>query len=89
MTKHNLPDKKIRKVQMVVHNDTDYFPLQGLKFFDEKNVLIYEIGKHDKSYLVNEVLLKEDERIVGFWSRKWKDGVAVHRDLQFMIATLN
>ena len=65
MTKHTLPDKPIRKVQMMVYNDSDY-SLQGLKFFDEKNVLIYEIGKHDKSYLVKEVLLKEDERIVGF-----------------------
>ena len=69
MTKHTLPDKPIRKVQMAVYKDCNFF-LQGLKFFDEKNVLIYEIGKHDKSYLVKEVLLKEDERIVGFWSTK-------------------
>ena len=87
MVKHTLPDKPIRKVQMMVY-DND-FSLQGLKFFDEKNVLIYEIGKHDKSYLVKEVLLKEDERIVGFWSTKWKDGLATHFDLQLMIATLN
>ena len=88
MAKHTLPDKPIRKVQMAVYNDSD-FSLQGLKFFDEKNVLIYEIGKHDKSYLVKEVLLKEDERIVGFWSTKWLDGKAAHYDFQLMIATLN
>ena len=89
MAKHTLPDKPIRKVQMMVHNNESYSALQGLKFFDEKNVLIYEIGKHDKSYLVKEVLLKEDERIVGFWSTKWKDGFAAHFDFQLMIATLN
>ena len=89
MVKHTLPDKPIRKVQMMVYNDSDYPALQGLKFFDEKNVLIYEIGKHDKSYLVKEVLLKEDERIVGFWSTKNWDGSAGHYDLQLMIATLN
>ena len=88
MAKHTLPDKPIRKVQMMVRNSSD-FALQGLKFFDEKNVLIYEIGKHDKSYLVKEVLLKEDERIVGFWSTKRLDGLAIHDDLQLMIATLN
>ena len=89
MTKHTLPDKPIRKVQMMVINNSNDFPLQGLKFFDEKNVLIYEIGKHDKSYLVKEVLLKEDERIVGFWSTKYFHGYAGHCDLQLMIATLN
>ena len=89
MVKHTLPDKPIRKVQMIVGNNSDYPSLQGLKFFDEKNVLIYEIGKHDKSYLVKEVLLKEDERIVGFWSTKRLDGYAGHFDLQLMIATLN
>ena len=26
------------------------FFLQGLKFFDEKDILIFEIGKQDKSY---------------------------------------
>jgi alpha-D-ribose 1-methylphosphonate 5-phosphate C-P lyase len=71
MAKHTLPDKPIRKVQMMVYNETDEPTLQGLKFFDEKNVLIYEIGKQHESYLVKEVLLKEDERIVGFWSTKY------------------
>jgi len=46
MTKHMLPDKSIRKVQMAVSNDSD-FCLQGLKFFDEKDNLIFEIGKQD------------------------------------------
>ncbi len=87
MAKHTLPDKPIRKVQMMVRNHTGFYTLQGLKFFDEKNVLTYEIGKHDESYLVKEVLLKEDERIVGFWSRS--DGYAIHGNLQLMIATLD
>jgi hypothetical protein len=44
MAKHTLPDKPIRKVQMAVCNDSN-FCLQGLKFFDEKDNLIFEIGK--------------------------------------------
>jgi hypothetical protein len=46
MTKHMLPDKPIRKVQMAV-TATAAFSLQGLKFFDEKDNLIFEIGKQD------------------------------------------
>jgi hypothetical protein len=73
---------------MMVYNSSD-FPLQGLKFFDEKNVLIYEIGKNDEKYLVKEVLLEEDERIVGFWSTNYIDGYAIHSDLELIIATLD
>ena len=88
MAKHTLPDKPIRKVQMAVYNDS-YFSLQGLKFFDEKDNLIFEIGKQHESYLVKEVLLQENERIVGFESKKWDDRYAIHSDLQFVIAPLN
>ncbi len=72
MTKHTLPDKPIRKVQMALYNDNNFY-LQGLKFFDEKDNLIFEIGKKDKRYLVKEVLLQENERIVGFESSKWNN----------------
>ena len=88
LTKHMLPDKPIRKVQMVVYNSSNFY-LQGLKFFDEKDNLIFEIGKQHESYLVKEVLLQENERIVGFESKKRWDGLATHHDLQFMIVTLN
>ena len=40
MTKHTLPEKPIRKVQMAGYNNSN-FPLQGLKFFDEKDTLIF------------------------------------------------
>ncbi len=79
MNEYTLPDKPIRKVQMVVYNNSD-FCLQGLKFFDKKDNLIFEIGKQDVRYLVKEVLLQENERIVGFESRKWGDGCAIHYD---------
>ena len=49
LAKHMLPKRPIRKVQMALHDSND-FVLQGLKFFDEKDVLIFEIGKQDKSY---------------------------------------
>ncbi len=44
MTKHTLPDKPIRKVQMALFNNSN-FNLQGLKFLDEKDNLILAIGK--------------------------------------------
>jgi hypothetical protein len=43
MVKHMLPDTLIRKVQMRFREDND-FNLQGLRFFDEKDALIFEIG---------------------------------------------
>jgi hypothetical protein len=86
MAKHLVADRKIRKVLMAVNNDK-YLALQGLKFFDKKDNLIFEIEKKDNRHLVKEVLLQENEKIVGFES---KDGsFARHYDLQFVIATLN
>jgi hypothetical protein len=46
MAKHMLPDKQIRKVRMAVLNNSN-FSLQGLEFFDERDILIFEIGKQD------------------------------------------
>jgi hypothetical protein len=66
MAKHMLPDRPIRKVQMALISYD--LALQGLKFFDEKDILIFEIGKKDESYVVREVLMQENERIVGFTS---------------------
>ncbi len=79
MTPHSLPEKLIRKVQMMVRKDNH--ALQGLKFLDEKDNLIFEIGKQYQSYLVKEILLQENERIVGFESTKYRDGYAIHYDL--------
>ena len=85
MVKHMLPDTKIRKVQMRFFENND-FNLQGLRFFDEKDVLIFEIGKHENNRM-QEVLLAEDERIIGFISRG-SAGFAFQHDFQLMIAKL-
>ncbi len=85
MVKHMLPDTPIRKVQMRFNEDKDY-NLQGLRFFDEKDALIFEIGKHESNRM-QEVLLAEDERIIGFISRGSVSG-AFHFDFQLMIARL-
>ena len=62
-----LPDKPIRKVELRFRNDGDY-NLQGIRFFDEKNTMIFELGKFDSNmFKVTEIA--EDERIIGFWSR--------------------
>ncbi len=62
-----LPDTPIRKVQMRFYESND-FNLQGLRFFDKKDALIFEIGKNENNRM-QEVLLAEDERIIGFISR--------------------
>ena len=67
MVKHMLPDIPIRKVQMRFFENND-FTLQGLRFFNEKDALIFEIGKNESNRM-QEVLLAEDERIIGFISR--------------------
>jgi hypothetical protein len=85
MVKHMLPDTPIRKVQMRFYENSD-FNLQGLRFFDEKDALIFEIGKHESNRM-QEVLLAEDERIIGFISRGSGSG-AFHFDFQLMIAKL-
>ncbi len=79
MTKHMLPDKPIRKVQMVTYTNGTT-GLQGLKIFDKKNNLIFEIGKEDRRFQVKELILEENERIVGFVSTKVY-GNARHNDL--------
>ena len=48
MTKHMLPDTPIRKVEMGLMNNK-YNNLQGMRFFDENNTMIFEIGKFEKS----------------------------------------
>jgi hypothetical protein len=53
MAKHLVPDRKIRKVFMAVSNDK-YLALQGLKFFDEKDNLIFDIGKKDNRHFVKK-----------------------------------
>ena len=85
MVKHMLPDTPIRKVQMRFREDSDN-NLQGLRFFDEKDALIFEIGKHESNRM-QEVLLAEDERIIGFISRSGS-GEALQYDFQLMIAKL-
>ena len=48
MSKHMLPDIPIRKVEMRYANDGDQ-TLQGMRFFDEKNTMIFELGKFDSN----------------------------------------
>jgi len=43
MVKHILPDTQIRKVQMRFRDDGDN-NLQGLRFFDEKDAMFFQIG---------------------------------------------
>ena len=53
---------------MLIFNN-DSLALQGLNFFDADDNLILEVGKQDPRFLVKEVLLQENERIVGFESK--------------------
>jgi len=80
MTKHMLPDKQICKIEMAMFNNGN-FGLQGLRFYDNRDDLFYQVGKFDSNFLVKEVLLEEGEQIVGFASKKGVKGNARHGDL--------
>ena len=85
MTKRMLPETPIRKVEMRYRNNNAN-NLEGLRLFDEKNTMIFELGKFDSNmFKVTEIA--EDERIIGFWSRG-SDGGAYAFDFQLMIAKL-
>ena len=65
---------------MMIFNNGNY-GLQGLRFFDDKDNLIYMVGKNDANFIVKEVMLEEGEQIVGFASTKGVKGNARHGDL--------
>ena len=67
MTNYMLPDTPIRKVEMTYSYD-NLFNLQSMRFFDEKNTMIFELGKF-KTTLVKVAEIAENECIIGFWSR--------------------
>ena len=89
MVKYMLPDTPIRKVQMSFSKQSDYSnaKLLGFRFFDEKDALIFEIGQQERHFY-EEVLLAEDERIVGFTSRAEGATTACHYNFRLMIAKL-
>ncbi len=59
MTKHLLPDIKIRKVLIRYYNN-DFACLEGLSFYDSKNKLIFKIGKKVNT-ITKEIILADDE----------------------------
>jgi hypothetical protein len=63
------------------------YNLQGLRFFDEKDALIFEIGRQESNWM-QEVALAEDERIIGFISLGSESEAASQYDFQVMIAKL-
>ena len=77
-----LPVVPIQKVEM--RYDDSNLNLQGMRFFDENNTMIFEIVKFD-SNKVKVVEIAEDECIIVFLSRG-DDAYAY--DFQLMIAKL-
>lgn len=59
----NLQGKTLRKVQMY-HNSSC---LCGMRFYDQNQSLVLEVGRIEET--MNEVVLEEDERIIGFKAR--------------------
>jgi hypothetical protein len=56
-----MPDDKKNKMVQIYHNGY----LRGLKFFDQNKLLIFEIGNTDSAWDVTEVVLKDNEQIIG------------------------
>ena len=85
MTKRMLPETPIRKVEMRYRNNNAN-NLEGLRLFDEKNTMIFELGELG-GIKVKVAEIAEEERIIGFWSRG-EDAFAVAYDFQLMIEKL-
>ncbi len=77
----NLEGKTVRKIHMYHNGEFLY----GLKFFDQNSLLILEVGKIEQT--MKEVVLEEDERIIGFKARLTASK-EFHHDFQFMISKM-
>ena len=82
-------DAKVRRVVLWYNESSAY--LDGIQMFDERNNLLLETLFAFKSkYKSKEYLLTEDERIIGFKSRKTSEtNSQFHYDFQFMIGSLD
>ena len=82
-------DAKVRRVILWYNESSAY--LDGIQMFDEKNNLLLETLFAFKSkYKSKEYLLTEDERIIGFKSRKTSEtNSQFQHDFQFMIGSLD
>ena len=67
----------------------DQNTLYAIQLFDKDGVKLLETGYKD-AYSKNskEVILEDDERIVGFKSRLRTNGFADHNDFQFIIGRM-
>lgn len=57
----------------------DYKSLYGLRFFDDQDILMLEVGKFDKE-LFKEIVLADDEVIVGITAHLLEPNSAYYQD---------
>ncbi len=72
-------DKKIKKVQI----QHDASCIRGFKFFDKNQLLIFEIGEIKATNTVTEVVLEENEQIIGVAYKLYSTYQTVYTDFQF------
>ena len=70
--------KKIKKIQ--IYHGTH---ISGFKFFDKKQALIFEIGSTHLSLSVTEVVLENNEQIIGVAFKLYNSFKSVFTDFQF------
>ena len=76
-----MPHNGIIKVELFYNAVWDN--LNHLKFYGKKDKLLLEIGTYHKSFSSKTLLLKEDERIVGYRRSPGEDGIMYN--FQFMV----
>ena len=66
--------KKIKRA--VIYNDGDY--IDGFEFFDKNNNLLLKVG--DCSNKDKEIILEDDERIIGFKAKLYPNWQSIYSD---------
>ncbi len=61
--------------------------IQGFRFLDKENKLIFEIGRIDKDEKVERVVLASEDVIIGVTAKLYPGYQSFYSDFQFRIAT--
>ena len=72
--------KQTRKVEVYCYDTSN---LEGFKFFDGNNTLLFEVG--NTGHTMTAVLIGADEQIIGIKAKLYVHCQAMYTDFQFMV----
>ena len=62
--------------------------IDGFKFFDSTQTLIWQIGCIEPGLTIDTVELEDNEKIVGVVAKWWRGHQSIYTEFQFQIALL-